>query len=88
MYGTSTRASDNSKTFIFDPGIRVRKFRTKASLYYNRTRGRVLHRKKSLIQEQFNATAVDKILYYLVCFDYPFFKFVLFLVLICVIILF
>jgi hypothetical protein len=77
MYGESTRASDSStQTFVFDPGIRVREFRTKASLYYNRTRGRVLHKKRSLMQEQFNTTAVDKILlyylFYLVCFDYPF----------------
>ncbi|KAK2438539.1 hypothetical protein QL285_023308 [Trifolium repens] len=77
IYGASTRASGSSKQiFVFDPGIRVREFQTKVSLYYNRTRGRVLHKKRSLMQEQFNTTAVDKILlyylFYLVCFDYPF----------------
>ncbi|KAK2381956.1 hypothetical protein QL285_069519 [Trifolium repens] len=62
MYGASTQASDSStQTFVFDPGIRVREFRIKTSLYYNRTRGRILHKKMSLMQEQFNATAVDKI---------------------------
>ncbi|KAK2374521.1 hypothetical protein QL285_075476 [Trifolium repens] len=65
MYGASTRLSDSStQTFVFDPGIRVLEFRTEASLCYNRTRGRVLHKKRSLMQEQFNATAVDLILLY------------------------
>ena len=65
MYGASTLLSDSStQTFVFDPGIRVREFRTEASLYYNRTRGRVLHKKRSLMQEQFNATALDLILLY------------------------
>jgi hypothetical protein len=65
MYGASTRLSDSStQTFVFDPGIRVLEFRTETSLYYNRTRGRVLHKKRSLMQEQFNATALDLILLY------------------------
>ncbi|KAK2457413.1 hypothetical protein QL285_004685 [Trifolium repens] len=65
MYGASTLLSDSStQTFVFDPGIRVPKFRTEASLYYNRTRGRVLHKKRSLMQEQFNAAALDLILLY------------------------
>jgi hypothetical protein len=61
MYGASTLLSDSStQTFVFDPGIRVPEFRTEASLYYNRTRGRVLHKKRSLMQEQFNATTTDR----------------------------
>jgi hypothetical protein len=65
MYGASTRLSDSStQTFVFDPGIRVLEFQTETSLYYNRTRGRVLHKKRSLMQEQFNATALDLILLY------------------------
>jgi hypothetical protein len=52
MYDISIRASNSStQTFVFDPDTRVREFRTKASLYYNRTRGRILHRKRSLMQE-------------------------------------
>ncbi|KAK2400521.1 XH/XS domain-containing protein [Trifolium repens] len=65
MSGASTRLSDSStQTFVFDPGIRVPELRTEASLYYNRTRGRVLHKKRSLMQEQFNATTLDLILLY------------------------
>jgi hypothetical protein len=63
MYGASMRALDSStQTFVFDPGIRIHEFRMKASLYYNRTRGRVFHKKRSLMQEQF------KILFYFIIY--------------------
>jgi hypothetical protein len=69
MYGPSMWAPDSStQTFVFDPGIRVREFPTKASLYYKRTRGRVLHKKRSLMQEQFNAMVTDMILFYYLFF--------------------
>jgi hypothetical protein len=61
-YVASMWASDSStQTFVFDPGICVREFRTKTSLYYNRTRGRVLHKKRSLMQEQI-------LFYFIICF--------------------
>jgi hypothetical protein len=83
MYGPSMWAPDSStQTFVFDPGIRVREFPTKASLYYKRTRGRVLHKKRSLMQEQFNAIVTDMILFYylffLVCFDFNIIRIIIF----------